>query len=280
MLKTILLGIVQGLSEFLPISSSGHLVLLQKLLNMPETNLLLEILLHVGTLAAVAAIFWRDWLEMLRHPLQSRSLRLLIVATVPAVIAAVLLGDALDRAFGGWFLGASFLITSALLLVSDTLERRAAGRPMNGGKHRRQDVEDMRIEQALAMGVMQAVAIVPGISRSGSTIVGGLASGVTRQTAAKFSFMMSAVAIVGSLVFKFKDLVDTIQGEGVVFEGGLFAVLLGMLAAAVTGYAAIRWMLKLITKHGLRWFGLYTAALGLLVLLDQLFFGLVFDRII
>ena len=273
LIKTIILGIVQGLSEFLPISSSGHLVLLQKIMNMPETGLLLEILLHIGSLVAVVAVFWDDWLKMLRHLFTSKPVRLLIVATVPAVIATLLFGDLLEKAFGGWFLGISFLITSALLLSSGWLARRAT----HGGRRRRSGIEDMRYSQALAMGAMQAVAIVPGISRSGSTIVGGLAAGVSRQTAAKFSFMMSAVATMGSLVFKGKEL---LEGGGVAFEGGWGAILLGMVAASVSSYFAIRWMLKLLQRVSLKWFGVYTAILGGLVLLDQLFFGLFFDKIL
>lgn len=272
MIKTILLGLLQGLSEFLPISSSGHLVLAQKLLSMPQTGLLLEILLHVGTLVAVLAVFWEDWLYMLTHLFTSRTVRLLIVATLPTVAVALLFESSIDALFGGWFLGISFLITSALLLSSDYLANRAAG-----GRHRRSGVEDMRYQQALAMGVMQAVAILPGVSRSGSTIVGGVASGVMRQTAARFSFMMSAIATVGSLVFKLKDLLDA---GGALFEGGWPAAVAGMLAAAVSGYLAIRWMLSLIQRISLKWFGLYTAGVGTLILIDQLFFGLVFDKIL
>lgn len=273
MLKMIFLGIIQGLTEFLPVSSSGHLVLFQKLLDMPETGLLLEILLHVGTLVAVLAVFWEDWWDMLRHLRTSRTFRLLVVATLPAVIATLLLGDALDLAFGGWFLGISFLITAAMLFASDWL----AGRSGSTGRRHRSSVEEMRYQQALAMGLMQAVAIVPGISRSGSTIVGGLASGVTRRTAAKFSFMMSAVATAGSLVFKLKDFIE--MGSSA-FEGGWLAAIAGMIAAAVSGYLAIRWMLRLIQRVSLKWFGLYTAILGILVLVDQLFFGFVFDKIL
>lgn len=272
MLKTILLGIVQGLTEFLPVSSSGHLVLLQKLLHMPETGLLLEILLHVGTLVAVLAVFWDDWWRMLRHPIQSRVVRLLIVATIPAVLVTLLMGDWLDIIFGGWFLGISFLITSALMFAASWLERRAR----TGGSQRR-GVAELRYQQALAMGAMQAFAIIPGVSRSGATIVGGLAAGVTRRTAAKFSFMMSAVATVGSLVFKARDLIDA---GGAAFEGGWAAAILGMVAAAISGYLAIRWMLSLIQRVSLKWFGVYTAIIGLLVLADQLIFGLVFDKIV
>jgi len=272
MFETILLGIVQGLTEFLPVSSSGHLVLLQKVLGMPETGLLLEILLHMGTLLAVIIVFWKDWMSMLSHPFTSRRVRLLIVATIPAVVAALLLGDLLDRAFSGWFLGISFLITAALLFASDPLTRRAPG-----GRHARDRIQDMNYKQAAAMGAMQAFALVPGISRSGSTIVGGLAAGVSRRAAAKFSFMMSAIAIVGSLVFKGKDLLDT---SAATFEGGYLALVMGMLAAAVSGYLAIRWMLALIQRASLKWFGLYTLILGMLVMFDQLMFGLIFDKIL
>lgn len=269
MFKTILLGIIQGLTEFLPVSSSGHLVLFQRIMGMPQTGLLLEILLHIGTLVAVIIVFWDDWLMMLRHPIKNRTVRLLIVATLPAVIVTLLLGDWLDALFGGWFLGYSFLITSALLLASGWLAKRSG----STGRKLRTNVDELRYQQALAMGCMQAVAIVPGISRSGATIVGGLASGVVRRTAAKFSFMMSAIATLGSLVFKLRDLVEA---GGAVFEGGFAAALLGMLAAAVSGYLAIRWMLSLISRMDLKWFGLYTAILGVLVLLDQYVFGIVF----
>lgn len=274
MLKTILLGIVQGIAEFLPVSSSGHLVLFQKLMGMPETGLLMEILLHVGTLFAVLAAFRREIAGMLRHPLTSRPVRLLFAATLPAVAAALLLGDALDVIFSGWFLGFSFLLTSALLFVSEALSRRS------GADAALLEMDEMTFAQTLCMGCMQAAALVPGISRSGATIVGGLASGVPRRTAAQFSFLMSAVATVGSLVFKMKDLAQAAAGGGAVFEGGPAAMIAGMLAAAVSGYLAIRWLLRLLERASLRAFAYYTAAVGLLVLCDQLFAGRFFERIV
>lgn len=273
MFETIVLGIVQGLSEFLPISSSGHLVLLQKVFGMPETGLLLEILLHVGSLVAVLAVFYRDFVHMLLHLFTAKSVRLLIVATLPTVVAALLLQSLLEKAFGGWFLGISFLITAAILLASDALAARANA----GGGHRKDSVEEMRYDQALVMGCAQVVAIIPGISRSGSTIVAGLASGATRATAAKFSFLMSAIATLGSFVFKLRDL---LSAGGAVFEGGTPAMVAGMLAAAITGYIAIRWMLAVITRVSLKWFGVYAAIIGAIVLCDQLFFGVVFDKIL
>lgn len=274
MLKTILLGIVQGIAEFLPVSSSGHLVLFQKLMGMPETGLLMEILLHVGTLFAVLAAFRREITGMLRHPLTSRPVRLLFAATLPAVVAALLLGNALDAIFSGWFLGFSFLITSGLLFASEALARRS------GADAAPRDIDAMTFPQALGMGLMQAAALVPGVSRSGATIVGGLACGVPQKTAAEFSFLMSAVATAGSLVYKLKDLAQAVTGGGAVFEGGMAALSAGMLAAAVSGYAAIRWLLRLLERASLRAFGYYTAVVGLLVLCDQLFVGRFFERIL
>lgn len=269
-IKTIFLGIVQGLTEFLPVSSSGHLVLFQRIFGMPETGLLLEILLHVGTLVAVLVVFWQDWWDMLRRLPSSRTFRLLVVATIPAVIVTLLFDDLIEQAFSGVFLGFGFLVTAALLFASDWLANRSG----SASRHVRSSVEEMRYQQALAMGVMQAVAIVPGISRSGATIVGGLASGTPRRTAAKFSFMMSAVATLGSLVFKLKDFI----GEGqVVFAGGWVAAILGMIVAGITGYLTIRWMMRLIQRVSLKWFGLYTAILGAFVIVDQLVLKLIFQ---
>lgn len=270
-LKTFLLGIIQGLTEFLPVSSSGHLVLFQRIFNMPETGLLLEILLHVGTLVAVLVMYWDDWWMMLRHPFKDPTVRLLLIATVPAVVVALLFDDLVEKAFSGWFLGIGFLITSILLICSDWLKRRSG----KVSRQRYKGVQNMLPRQALAMGIMQAVAIVPGISRSGSTIVGGLASGVNRRTAAKFSFMMSAIATLGSLVFKFKDLIGV---GGAAFDGGMVAAAIGMVAAGVSGFLAMRLMMRLIQRVSLKWFGFYTAVLGMFILMDQFFFGLVFPK--
>lgn len=278
MLKTLILGIIQGLTEFLPVSSSGHLVLFQRVFDMPETGLLLEILLHVGTLVAVLIVYWEDWWMMLRHPFKSQTIRLLIVASIPAVIVTLLFDDLIERAFSGIFLGIGFLITAVLLIFSEKLRQFFQyRRTQNYREPRKRRVEDMQYRQATAMGLMQAVAIVPGISRSGSTIVGGMMAGVNRRTAAKFSFLMSGVATVGSLLFKLKDLIDV---GGAAFEGGWAAAIIGMVAAGVSGYIAIRWMIRLIQRVSLKWFGFYTGILGILIIVDQLFFGIIFTKIV
>ncbi len=272
-LEAIILGIVQGLGEFLPISSSGHLVLAQNMLGMQEPSLLMTVLLHVGTLAAVLVVFWRDWWAMLKNPFKSNAFWMLVLATLPAVAVALLFGDAIDLFFADrtmhWYLGFFFLFTAVLLVAAESFTRQ----PTRGGRHsRKQVVDDVKPAQALTMGTMQAVAVLPGVSRSGSTIVGGILSGLDRSVAAKFSFMMSVPAILGSLVFEARDLLS--GGTDAALSGGWLAPVIGVIVAAVCGWAAIRWMLALIQKASLKWFALYVGVLGLLVLADHFFFHL------
>ena len=151
--QAILLGLVQGLCEFLPVSSSGHLVLFQTILGVDDPGILLDTLLHVGTLIAIFVAFWKDIWAMIRRPL-SKPVYLLVVATIPAVIATLLLGDFFETAFTGEFLGLGFLATSVILFVS--------GRRQG---HRR----EVTYADAAVMGCFQAFAILPGVSRSGST---------------------------------------------------------------------------------------------------------------
>lgn len=273
-LQAIILGIIQGLSEFLPISSSGHLMIVQGALGIPDPSLLMTILLHVGTLIAVLVVFWRDWWAMLKNPFKSNVFWMLVLATLPTVVIALLCGNRVDAFFADrtmhWYVGFFFLFTSLLLFAAE----RFSSQPVRTGRHgRKQVVEHVRPTQALTTGAMQAVAILPGISRSGATIVGGMLSGLNRSTATKFSFMMSVPAILGSLVFEGKDLVE--NGLGSAFAEGWIPPVIGIVVAGLCGWAAIRWMLRLVERVSLQWFALYTGVLGLLVLVDHFFFHLV-----
>jgi len=273
-MQAAVLGLIQGLAEFLPISSSGHLVLAEAALGIQEGSLLLAVLLHVGTLVAVFAVFWRDWWEMLRHPLKSRLLWMLALATLPAAALGALMSKSIDKAFSDpsahWFVGIFFLCTAAMLLLAE----RFARRPVPSGRHaRKHDASDVNAVQTLSMGGMQAIAILPGISRSGSTIAGGMLSGLNRAAAAKFSFMMSAPIILGSMIFECRALMK--EGFDSAFSGGWTAPLVGVLAAAASGYLSIRWMLRLVQRVSLRWFALYTGVLGAAVLADHFVFHLV-----
>lgn len=251
------LGLIQGLAEFLPVSSSGHLNLLQALFGVEvEHQLLFNILLHVATLAAVGIMFWRDWVDMILHPIKNRTLLLLFIASMPALAAKILFDKPLDYAeTHNTFLGVCFLLTGAMLLLTQRFARRPAP-----GK------ETVGVKEALAMGCLQAVGMLPGVSRSGSTIFGGVAAGLNREKAAKFSFMMSAPAIVAGMLSEGMDALEM----GVSFGNDLPAILLGMLVAFVSGYLAIRYFMKLISRVSLNGFAFYVIALGVLVIILQL----------
>jgi len=260
-LQAAVLGLVQGLAEFLPISSSGHLILARAVMGISDETastgayMMLDVLLHAGTLLAVLVVFWKDWWDILKNPFKSKTLLLLFIASVPALLAVVLLGDVIDSFFTGWFLGVSFLITAVFMLIAESISRREIKwdeRP--GFKH------------AICMGIMQAIALLPGVSRSGSTLMGGVSSGLNRKSAAKFAFMMSAPAILGSLVFEGKDAIEL----GYLSELALVPTIIGVIVSAVSGYLAIRFMLRLINKVSLNWFALYVALLGLVILVLQL----------
>jgi undecaprenyl-diphosphatase len=263
-LSAVLLGVIQGLTEFLPVSSSGHLVLFQKIFGIEEPALLFDIMLHVGTLAAVFAVLWKDiWaiLKKLYQPLTAY----LIIATIPTVIIALALKDPIEELFKtAQFLGICFLITSALLAVAELLSRRAAA----GGGDGLKKTGEMNWLDALVIGIMQAIAIVPGVSRSGATLSGALSRRLDRDFAARFSFLLSIPAILGAAVLQLKDVVK--GGEAAAGDGiGVAAMIAGTLSAAVVGFFAVRLMLKIVREKSLWGFAIYTGILGILVLVDQ-----------
>ncbi len=267
-LESAFLGLLQGLCEFLPVSSSGHLLLARLLLGIQTDTpalKMLDILLHVGTLLPVVIVFWEDWVAMLAHPIKNKTLLLLIVASIPTLLvyvaAKVLFPDAGGPGVdgfavfdSGWFLGVSFLITAAFLLLTDYI-----------GRTRRAKSTGVSYVNAAVMGLFQGVGMIPGVSRSGSTITGGVCTGLDKSTAAKFSFMMSAPAILGSLLLEGKDAI----AEGYIREISLVPTLIGILVAAVAGFLAIRLMLKIISRVPMGWFALYLAVIGIIYLVLQ-----------
>jgi undecaprenyl-diphosphatase len=279
--EAVALGAVQGITEFLPVSSSGHLVLLQRIFGISEPALFFDTMVHVGTLAAVFVVLWKDIWGILRRPLQPVT-GFLVLATVPTVAAALVLKDGIEGAFAsGSLLGFAFLFTAAALLVS----WRLSGRPDRAGvKAAAADGTDGAAEaagrgkrgifpagamgwsDALVIGVCQAVAIVPGVSRSGLTLSGALARRLDRDTAARFSFLLSIPAILGALALQIKDLAD---GEAAAGGIGPGAVAAGTLTAAIVGFFAVKFMLKIVRERSLWGFAVYAAILGALVLADQ-----------
>lgn len=258
-LQAAVLGLVQGLCEFLPVSSSGHLVLLQRMFGITEGALFFSVMLHIGTLFAVLIAFRRTIWKILCHPFQ-KLLGYVVLATLPTVVITLIFGSWFESMYDGSVLGVSFLITSLILWLSEAVSRRNAEkkRPIKG-------LAEMRPMDAVAIGCMQGVAVLPGVSRSGSTISAALMCGLDRSFAAEFSFLMSIPAILGSALLEGIDLVQA--GFGSVEWG---PVLVGMAVAFAAGWFSINWMLKLIKKGGLKWFGVYTAVLGALIIFDGL----------
>jgi undecaprenyl-diphosphatase len=216
-------------------------------------------MVHVGTLAAVFVVLWRDILAILRRIVQPVT-AFLVLATIPTVIAGLVLKDHIEAAFSsGAFLGFAFLFTALALLVSEFLSRGG------GGPVRTANRTVMTWFDALVIGLCQAVAIVPGVSRSGLTLSGGLSRRLDRDLTARFSFLLSIPAILGALVLQVKDLAEGGQAGGI----GAGPIIAGTLTAALVGFFAVRFMLKIVRERSLRGFAAYVAVLGALVLIDR-----------
>ncbi len=265
LLYAALLGILQGITEFLPISSSGHLVLAESFLDVEQGGLAFDVALHLGTLLGVVIYFRRDFLQMftaLVNPRnqgeESREQRLLAfyicLGTLPAVIAGYLLKDAAETAFRAPVLIACTLAGAGLLLLlADRL-----------GKHHR-GMKTLALADAVFIGVAQAFALVPGVSRSGITMTGGLLRGLNRMAAARFSFLLSAPIILGAGIYNLPAIIN--QGSTPGQQGFYLA---GFLAAAVSGYLVIAFLLRFVQTHSFAVFAYYRFALAALVLFVQL----------
>lgn len=255
LLQAIILGIVQGLSEFLPISSSGHLALANHILGVEGDNLMYFLLLHIATLLSVFTVFFRDILGLFRKPF--KTLGLVILATIPAVLTGMLLSPLVGRAFGDLrFLTLFFLITAILLYTTEILvnHKKKDGNMLIVEKKDK----DIGLKVGLIMGFSQALALFPGLSRSGTTISSGLLAGGDRKKVAKFSFFMSIPITLGATVFE--------GAQGVVGGTLHFSpyMLLGMIAAYISGVLALILMMKVIPKINFKWFSLYLVAIAII----------------
>jgi undecaprenyl-diphosphatase len=261
--RAILLGILQGLTEFLPISSSGHLVIVPHLLGWEDPGLVLNAMLHLGTLVAIVIYFWGDLWQMVVaavRSLQRRSLVdpmarvawMLVVGTIPGAVIGFFLEDYFEQLFGMPVAAAGFLlVTSLLLVLSETL----------GARQRL--MTTLSWVEAVLIGSAQALAILPGLSRSGATISAGMLLGLRREDATRFSFLLAVPIVLGSGLYQGAKLI--VGGPGTTAASGP-AVIAGMVAAAVAGYLAIAGLLAFVRRHSLLPFAAYTAILGILVL--------------
>lgn len=255
-LESIILGIIQGATEFLPVSSSGHLLLAERLLGLtnPETNLLIIIFFHFASLLAIFVAFWDDILELFSRNI--RVLFLVIVGTIPAGIVGLLLGDFVSNLFSSSIIwvGLALGLTGIYLLIGEF-----------SWKGMTQPLEKARITSILWIGLAQAIAIIPGLSRSGLTISTGLLGGMERRDTVKFSFFLAIPAILGATILKFKDFDKLLTS----FEP--IPILAGGLACFLVSLMAIKLLLKIVQRNQLYYFAFYCLLAGLVVIIIGIF---------
>jgi undecaprenyl-diphosphatase len=251
-LNATILGLVQGLSEFLPISSSGHLVLAAHILNFQEEGIAFEVFVHFGTLLSVFVAFRKElaqmiiapyaiWIKKENNPELKEYLNwdfYVIIGTIPAVIIGLFFKDQIESLFSSVLLVLIMLsITGTIMIISRFLP--VADKPL-------------KKSNSLIIGIAQAFAIMPGISRSGSTIVTALAFGINREKAAKFSFILSIPAVLGATILKTKDLLAMPPAQSEIVQ-----LIIGAIAAFISGYFAIIWLIDMVKRGKLEWFGYY-----------------------
>ena len=252
--RVIILAVVQGLTEFLPVSSSGHLVVLQKIFGFSQAPVLFDILLHVGTLGAIVFYFRRELAQILSGLAQKKkesvnTLMLILIGTIPAAIVGILFQKQIELTFDSLkIVGMAFLIT-AVFLFSTKLR-----------KNQNRQFNQLKWQDAIFVGIFQGLAILPGISRSGSTITAGLLRGVGRETAFTFSFYLAIPAILGALILKSSELLVYSSTE-------IIWGLTGMVIAGIVGFFTLRILEKTLKSTRFFWFGIYCLVLGIIVLL-------------
>jgi undecaprenyl-diphosphatase len=263
LMHAVLLGIIQGLTEFIPVSSTAHLLIGQRLLGLPADNAMFSflVIVQLGTLISLFVFYWKDLLAIVkatlgfRKPTPERNIGLyIIIATIPALLAGYLLRDAVETLFRTPLLQASIRLFSAaiLLTLAELLTRK------------NRDLESMTWLDAFLIGVMQIIAIFPGASRSGTTISGGMFRGFDRPSAARFAFLMSVPVMLAAGGY---EMLDVIQMPNI---GEFFPLLVvGFVSAAIFGWFAIKWLIDYLSKRSLYVFAIYCVVVGIIVLLFQ-----------
>lgn len=272
--QAIVLAIVQGITEFLPVSSSGHLVLTSWIFDWPDQGIVFDAAVHLGTLFAVLIYFRKTWVTLVRGVFDGGAVELLehgesggsiparrlllmvVVASIPIAIVGLVLKDALESTLREpeW-VAASLLVTAVLLTVAEVVGKRT--KRLSGAS----------LKNTTIAGIFQAAAVLPGVSRAGSTMAGGMLGDLTRDAAARFAFLLAVPAIGGSALFLF---VDVISSEGL-SDRPWGLILLGAVISFVTGYAAIAWLMRVLRTWSFRPFIAYVALLGIGVLIARAF---------
>ena len=245
------LGILQGLTEFLPVSSSGHLVLFQNIFGLSsENNILFDVILHLGTLFAVIIVYRKTILDLIKHPF-SKKMRMLIVGTIPTVLIALIFKKFFVNSFSGNFLFIGFLATSVLLIFSYYCEKHS------------KNPETMSYKNIIVMGIFQGLAIFPGLSRSGSTTSSALFMNVSKNEALEYSFLLSIPIILASLVYEllFSSVaVSTLE---------ILPATIGFIASLIFGIISIKFMKKLVKNNTYIYFAIYLILLSIFLILNK-----------
>ena len=259
-LRAVVLGVVQGLTEFLPISSSAHLAIIPKLLGWDDPGAAYTAVIQIGTELAVLLYFWRDiwtigsgWVRGVfsREARQAPEWRMgwfVIIGSVPIVLLGLLLQDAIDREFRNlWVIGTTLIVLGIVLGIAERVGRKTS------------PIDDLTMTHAILLGLAQAGALVPGVSRSGATISMGLLLGYERAAATRYAFLLAIPAVVGAGIFKLKDIGgDNTYGVG--------PTIVGTVVSFVVGLAVIHWLLKYVSTHSYTPFVVYRVGLGAVVL--------------
>lgn len=262
--EAIILGIIQGLTEFLPVSSSGHLVIAKNLFGIETNNLSFEVAVHAATVMSTILVFRKDIWDLIKGFLkfkynsQTEYIFKILVSMIPVMIVGLLFKDFVESIFGSGLLvvGIALLVTAALLFFSD----KASGNPEKEGKK-------LGYKEAFIIGLGQSLAVIPGLSRSGTTISTGLFLGVKREDVAKFSFLMVLIPILG------EAFLELISGELSTEASGIstLSLMLGTVAAFISGFVACRWMINIVKKAKLKYFALYCVIVGVALIISTLF---------
>lgn len=244
MKEAIIMGIVQGLTEFLPVSSTAHLILFPWFFGWSGQldTLTFDVALHAGTLLSLVICFWRDWLDLFLK--KHRLLVLIMAASVPAGLAGFLLNDYVERTFRSpYIISASLVVFGFFMLLSERAKKA-------------NNLDHVTFADAVAIGIAQAVALLPGVSRSGITISTGLFRGLERESSARFSFLLSTPIVAGATLLHARKLISGYGDQDL----GLFIA--GFISSAVTGFAAIKFLLSFFRKHPMHVFVYYRFALA------------------
>jgi undecaprenyl-diphosphatase len=253
-LEALLLGLVQGITEWLPVSSSGHLVVVQKLLGL-EGSVAYDVLLHVATLIVIVAVFWKDIAKILPALIKldfrseyGRLALFIVLASIPTAVIGYVFRDFFVSLFSNLLVVGVALIANGVLLFSTKFAKA---------------VKKVNYKDSVLIGIVQGIAIIPGISRSGSTISVGLLRGIKKTDAARFSFLLAIPAIIGAAGLEFKSLYIT--------SAEIFPVAIGMVAAMVVGYLSLKFLLSIVMRGKFNLFSCYCWIVGLIIIFLAIF---------